>query len=159
MKARHLIIAAIVAIGFSSCEKHNPLNVDEQWSVTIYTTLQYEDNPYGYGFDTLYCPYSGWPAELYNYFDISLIDTMLIIADTPFNQYTFSLVNGQYITPVNIYTYDKGYVYIDNLREDKYLLLRLTKGKWDYRYDWLEINRSQHNSVIYDTVSHCALDR
>ena len=158
MKARNLI-ALFLPLVLVACDKPNALQESDKWSVTVYTTLQYENNPYNEGIDTLYSRYSGWPAELYKYFDISMTDTMVMVADTPWSQYTFPLANGECISPVNIYIYDNGYVHIGDLTEDKYLLLRLTKARWSYRYEWLELNRSQRNSVVFDTVSHCGLDK
>ena len=156
MKNKRLIGVIFAAIiGFTSCDKPNPLNEDSMRSVAIHTTMVTDYTKYpGAPMDTLYYRYNG-TGMLYRPFDTSLIDTMVQIADSPWYRNTFRLSNGHTIEPIKIYTYNEGFVLIDNLEEDDYMLLRFSKGtlKGDI-YDWLYLDITKRNTDIYDTLWH-----
>lgn len=107
--------------------------------------------------DTLYYKQTG-PGLLYLPFDLSLIDTMIQIPDSPWYRETFHLSTGEIIYPIKIYTYKESRISLENLNDYKYMLLRFVKNtlKGDV-YDWLYIDRSQHNTTIYDTLWHWGL--
>lgn len=157
MKARNLIFLIILGCLFCSCN-HSTLS-DDTWSFStkayIYgsyrDTLHYKDT---------FLHINNGPVNLYEQFDLTGIDTMIQIPDSPWWQKTFYLLDGSVVYPKAIYlpTAENGYICkIDGLTNEHYYILRFVKGRnyEDNRYDWRHVTRTKDaGRLLVDTLNH-----